>query len=170
MTCQVLQSLIRTHHFVPVKLTHSTLGQVLLSSGNVVTRRQISDDLLTNPSTVQDTGLGVGETPLEVGNDTLISGLLTKAVGVLEVNLLVGSAYLQQKLARDVDEAFVSSQTLTKDGGTLSISADGLALLELAARCAKNGGGEGESQSRKKSGLHSDDSTRTNAEKGSVMQ
>lgn len=53
---------------------------------------QILDDLFTNPAALQETSLGVGEAPFEIGNNTVVGGLLTKVVWVLEVKLLVCAA------------------------------------------------------------------------------
>lgn len=41
-----------THSFVPVKLTDRALGEMLLSRRDVGAHRQVSDDLLTDPSSL----------------------------------------------------------------------------------------------------------------------
>lgn len=65
---------------------------MLLSARDVMAGGQILDDLFTNPAALQETSLGVGEAPFEIGNNTVVSGLLTKVVWVLEVKLLVCAA------------------------------------------------------------------------------
>lgn len=78
-----------THRFVPVKLTDRALGEVLLSRRYVGAHRQVSDDLLPDPSTLQEASLGVGEAPFQVGYDAIVGALLAQVVGVLEVQGLV---------------------------------------------------------------------------------
>ena len=58
-----------------MEFTKSTFLQVLLSSGNVVTLRQIRDDLLTDPPAIEQSCLRVGEPPLEVRYHTIVSAL-----------------------------------------------------------------------------------------------
>lgn len=77
---------------MPVELTNGALDQMLLGTRDVVARGKILDDLLTNPTTLQKTSLGIGEAPLEVGNNAVIRRLTTEVVGVLEIKLLVGAA------------------------------------------------------------------------------
>lgn len=77
---------------MPVKFSDSTLDEMLLSARDVMAGRQILDDLFTEPTAFQETGLGVGEAPFEVGNNAVVSGLLTQVVWVLEVKFLVCAA------------------------------------------------------------------------------
>jgi hypothetical protein len=76
-----------------MKFTNGALTQVLLGSRDVATGRQILDDLLANPTALEDAGLGVGEGPLEVWDHAVICGLLAEVGGVLEVELCVGAAW-----------------------------------------------------------------------------
>ncbi len=70
---------------MPVKLSQGALPQMLLRGSNVVTRRKVRNDLLANPTTVEDSSLGVGETPFQVGHDTIVGGLLGEIVRILQV-------------------------------------------------------------------------------------
>ena len=76
-----------------MELTQRTLLQVLLRRSNVVARRQISDDLLAHPAAVEEARPGVGETPFQVGYDTIVGALLSKIVGILKIQGLVCAAY-----------------------------------------------------------------------------
>lgn len=64
-------------------------------------RGQVLNDLLTNPTSLQDPCLGVGKAPLEVRNNTIVSGLLTEVVWVLEIKLLVGSSCSGKEISND---------------------------------------------------------------------
>jgi hypothetical protein len=77
---------------MPVEFTNGTLDQMLLGTRDVMARGKILDDLLTNPTTLQKTSLGIGEAPFEVGNNTVIRRLTTEVIRVLEIKLLVGAA------------------------------------------------------------------------------
>lgn len=76
---------MRTYNTVPVEFSNSTLLEMLLSGRDVMTLREILDDLLPDPAAFEETSLGVRETPLQVGHNTVIRGLLSKVVGVLEI-------------------------------------------------------------------------------------
>lgn len=77
---------------MPVKFSEGTLLEMLLSTGYVMAGGKIRDDLLTNPTTLQKSGLGIGEAPSEIGNNSIVCRLLAKVVWVLEVKFLVGSS------------------------------------------------------------------------------
>ena len=77
---------------MPVRLSDGALGQVLLSSSDVVALRKILPDLATEPSSGVVPALGVGEPPLQVRHETAIRRLLTQVIGVLLVNVLIGAA------------------------------------------------------------------------------
>ena len=81
-----------TYNFVPVQLANTAFAQVLLRTSNIVAGRHILNDLLTNPAAVQEARLGIGEAPLEVRYDTVVSRLLPEVARVLQVNLLAGAA------------------------------------------------------------------------------
>ena len=76
-----------------MKFSDSALLEMLLSTGDVMGGGKICDDLLTDPTTLQESRLGVGEAPFEVWHNALVSGLLPKVIRVLEVEFLVGSTY-----------------------------------------------------------------------------
>lgn len=76
-----------------MKLSGRTLSQVLLSCGDVVTLRQILDNLLTDPATIEDFSLRVRKPPLEVRNSAGISALFPKVGGVVDINLVICTTY-----------------------------------------------------------------------------
>lgn len=131
-----------THDTVPVKLTDSTLAQVLLSSSDVMAGGKVRNDLLSNPAAVEDARLGVRESPFQAGDATSIGALLAETVGGLTVSPVVCSTWLLS-LVSDLQSltcyvVFISIAkymdrfVLTKNRGTLAITTDGLALMELA--------------------------------------
>ncbi len=77
---------------MPVEFSDSSLDEMLLSARDVMAGWQILDDLFTDPTTLQETSLGVGEAPFKIGNNAVVSRLLAKVVWVLEVKLLVCAA------------------------------------------------------------------------------
>lgn len=58
---------------MPVKFAGGTFLQVLLGAGDVVARGQIRDDLLSDPTSREQTCLGVGEAPLQVRHHAVVS-------------------------------------------------------------------------------------------------
>ncbi len=78
---------------MPVKLPECALDQVLLGGGDGVAVRVVRDDLLPDPASGQDAGVGVGEAPLHVGDDAVVSRLRAEVVRVLEIELLISPAY-----------------------------------------------------------------------------
>ena len=79
-------------HPVPVELAQGPLGQVLLRGGDVVTLRQVLEDLLAQPAAGEDLGLGVGEPLLQVRHDAVVGLLRGEVGGVLFVDVFVCSA------------------------------------------------------------------------------
>lgn len=77
---------VSTYNTMPMEFSDSTLLQVLLSSRDVMTGREIGGDLFTDPTTREDVGLGVRESPFQVGDITLVPVLLTQVIRVLQVN------------------------------------------------------------------------------------
>jgi hypothetical protein len=75
-----------------MKLSDSTLLQVLLGGGDIMTLWQVLDNLFTNPTSIEDFGLRIAESPFEVGHGTLVGCLLTKVGRVVDINLVVGTA------------------------------------------------------------------------------
>lgn len=84
----------RTYSCVPVKLAEGALPEMKLGSSNVVALGQISDDLLADPTTIVDVGLALTEAPLQALDAATVGGLTAKVVGVLEVNCVVGAAWM----------------------------------------------------------------------------
>ena len=72
-----------------MKLSDRPLGQMLLCGRNILTRREIGDQLLADPSSIQKTRLRVGECPLEVHDIAIVGWLAAQIVWVLEIELLV---------------------------------------------------------------------------------
>jgi hypothetical protein len=70
----------------------STLRQVLLGSRDVMALREVGDDLLADPSPLENSGLGIGKTPFQIRDHSVVGGLLAQIVWVLEVDLLVRAA------------------------------------------------------------------------------
>jgi hypothetical protein len=82
-----------TYHSVPVKLTNSSLFQMLLGTCDILTGGKIRDDLLTSPASVKDFRFRITETPFEINNKASVSALGTKVVRILEVELRVCPSY-----------------------------------------------------------------------------
>lgn len=63
-----------------------------LGACNIVTGRQVRDNLLTNPATVEHTGLRKRKAPFQVWYKTTVGGRLAVDIAwVLEIKLAVGS-------------------------------------------------------------------------------
>jgi hypothetical protein len=65
---------------------------MLLSSSNISALRKICNDLLTNPTSVKNSDLGIRETPFQIWNSSSISRLLCQIIWILKVKLMVGTA------------------------------------------------------------------------------
>lgn len=65
---QLLQKVISTYHTMPVQFTNGALLQMLLSRCDIMACWKIIVDLLSDPPTRKDLGLGVAKAPLQVGN------------------------------------------------------------------------------------------------------
>jgi hypothetical protein len=83
----------KTYYTVPMKFSVCALLDMLLSSSDIMTLWQVLDDLLTNPTTIQQTRLGVREAPFEVWHDTIVGGLTTQIIWIRDINLLVCSTW-----------------------------------------------------------------------------
>lgn len=70
---------------MPVQFTDSTLLQVLLGTGDIVALGKVLDDLLTRPTSGKEFGLGLRETPFDIGHKAIISAAGTELVGVLSI-------------------------------------------------------------------------------------
>ena len=79
---------------MPVQLAQSTLLEMQLGAGDVVALGQIGDDLLADPTTIVDVGLALAEAPLQALDVATVGGLAAKVVGVLEVECVVGAAWM----------------------------------------------------------------------------
>ena len=80
-----------TYHSMPMKLSYSSLVEMLLSSSNIRARREVSDNLLASPTAVKDPGLRVTEAPFQVWHDSAVGRLLSEIVGVGQVNLMIST-------------------------------------------------------------------------------
>jgi hypothetical protein len=76
-----------------MKLPQRPLLQMLLGSSNVMALGKISDNLFAHPASIEDSCLGIGETPLHVWDKAAVRGLLAEVVRVLEIQRLVCSSY-----------------------------------------------------------------------------
>lgn len=63
------------YHSMPVEFTNRPFSQVLLRSRNIVARRKIGNDLLTNPAAFEDPCLRVGKAPFQVWNHAVVGCL-----------------------------------------------------------------------------------------------
>lgn len=73
-------------------LSDSALSQVDLGACNIVTGRQVRDNLLANPAAVEHTGLGERKAPFQVWYKTNVGGGLAVDIAwVLEIKLGVGT-------------------------------------------------------------------------------
>lgn len=85
---------------MPVKLTNSTLFEMLLGTGNVMALRQILNHLLSGPTTREKLSLRLRETPLDIRNKTIVSARGPELIRVLEVIGLVGSTWKIERVSK----------------------------------------------------------------------
>jgi hypothetical protein len=123
---------------VPVKLPDGALAQVLLGSSDVVALRQVLNNLLPNPSAIEEASLGVRKAPFEVRYDAVVRGLAAKVVRVLQVQLLVGAALMHAPV-QSRSPSLLGPTSLTDDGCSFAIATYGLAFVELAVGSLLNG-------------------------------
>ena len=76
---------------MPVEFSQSTLFEMLLRACNVCTCRNIRDDLLADPATREEPGLGLTEAPFQVGYGAGVGALSPEIVRILEIKLEVCS-------------------------------------------------------------------------------
>ena len=76
---------------MPMELSHSTLLEMLLSARNIGAGRNISDDLLANPTAIEDSGFRLTEAPFQVRYDAIVCTRSTEVVWILEIDLEVCS-------------------------------------------------------------------------------
>lgn len=58
-----------------MKLAKGPFFQMLLSCGYIMTSRQICYHLFPNPTTWQESRFGIGETPLEIDDHSIVRAL-----------------------------------------------------------------------------------------------
>ena len=75
---------------MPVQFPDGTFGQMQLRRGKVLAGREVGDHLLAHPSAFEQSFVGVGQTPLQVRNDTVVGAGGAEVVGVLQVELVIG--------------------------------------------------------------------------------
>ena len=76
-----------------MKLAYCALGEMLLRGRDVVALRQVLNDLLAEPSSLEEPRFGVGEPPLQIGDNSSICRLLAEVVRVGNVDLPVCSSW-----------------------------------------------------------------------------
>jgi hypothetical protein len=84
-----------THNPMPVKFSDGSFFQVLLRTGNIVTLRQVLNNLLSDPTALENSRLGVGEAPFQVGDNAIVGRLLPEVVRILQVKLMVGTTWVR---------------------------------------------------------------------------
>lgn len=118
-----------TYNSVPVEFSDCALLQVLLCAGYIVTLRQILNNLLSHPTTLEDSGLRVGEAPLQVWNNSIVCRLPAQVVGVLQVKLMVGATWATVRLMER--SSSTACNKLTADRTSLASLADWETLGKL---------------------------------------
>lgn len=81
-----------------MKLTDSTLLEMLLSTSDIMTLRQVLNDLLSGPAAIEELGLRLREAPLHIWDKSIVSTRGSQLVGVLKVIGLVGSTWVKQSV------------------------------------------------------------------------
>lgn len=76
---------------MPVQLSDGTLLEVLLGAGDVLAGGEVGDDLLAHPAAIEQTGVGVGEGPLQIHDDTRVGGFLAEVGRVGQVQSSIGA-------------------------------------------------------------------------------
>lgn len=74
-----------------MQLANSTLLQVLLGTSNVMALWQVLDNLFSGPTSGEQSCLGLGETPLHIGHESIIGARGAELVGVLDIENFVGT-------------------------------------------------------------------------------
>lgn len=92
---------------MPVQLTNCSLGQVLLSPGNVMALREVSDDLLPDPTAFEYSRFGIRKAPFQIRHDATICRLATEVVWILKVELVVCSSCSACQLPLHFDRALI---------------------------------------------------------------
>ena len=66
---------------------------MLLCSGDVLAGWQVLNDLLSSPSSLVQIGLGVGESPLQVDDHSMVCWLLAQVARVLDIDDIICSTW-----------------------------------------------------------------------------
>ena len=82
-----------TYHAMPMQLPNTPFSQMLLCSRNIMTARQIRHNLLTHPTTRQESRFRVRKRPFQVHDYAVVCALPAKVVWVLEVERFVCAAW-----------------------------------------------------------------------------
>lgn len=90
---------------MPVQLPNSTFLQMLLSSGDVMALRKVLKDLLSRPAAWEQSRLGVGKAPFDIGNEAVVGAGGTEMVRVLEVQGFIRATFLSSELAKRTSDA-----------------------------------------------------------------
>jgi hypothetical protein len=113
-----------------MKLPQRRFLQMLLGSGHVMALGKISDNLLAHPASIEDSCLGIGETPLQVWDKAVVRGLLAEVVRVLEVQLLVCLFLLRRD---ETEHCRAEGYGLTQNWPSFPICINRLALQKLGS-------------------------------------
>ena len=127
---------------MPMQLANGALLQVLLRGCDVVALRQIIVDLFTDPATGVDSGLCVGEAPLEVWHGAGIGTLLAQVRGILDIHLAIGATYKESASMSTLRDAVTHTQnrsafSLTIDWLTIGERSRSLALDYTSQGCRR---------------------------------
>ena len=82
---------------MPVKLAKGSFGQVLLRSRNILARGQVRHHLLSDPATIEQPCLGVGESPLQISDYPIVGGLLAQVIRVLKIELSIRATWVNNE-------------------------------------------------------------------------
>lgn len=75
-----------------MQLAVRSFGQVQLRGREIGAGGEIGDDLFSDPAALEDTRSRVREAPFEVRHEAAVGRLAAKVVGVVPIDLVVGSA------------------------------------------------------------------------------
>lgn len=128
---------------VPVKLADATFVEVLLRGRDVVTLRQVLDHLLAEPTAVEQSDFGVRKAPLEVRDDAIVSGLAAEIILVVNIDLLVSTAWNRGVSSRIHHIKNQASLRHTEQRSALSSAVVGLSFVKLGACPAVEGSAQG---------------------------
>ena len=87
-----------------MQLPNGSLLQMLLSPGDIMTLGKILNKLLSGPATREESCLGVRETPLDIGDEAVVSARGTEVIRILKIEGLVGSACREVSMSASHDK------------------------------------------------------------------